>query len=184
LAEAEARQNAEHRIRKLERLISASLPGRSPAARERDGMFHPKPISLESPMFRRNHQSQKTIAPPGDRPFDDFHEWILSLPWVVERPYSLGTPGVRSFGVECEPLGRRALWLLTGLQSTNLSRTTAGIAVIVPTEAADEIEAVGWGRSVAPMPDRHKLVAVFGDLAEKRTDVEALVLTAYGCAMS
>jgi hypothetical protein len=30
--------------------------------------------------------------------------------------YSLATPGVRAFGVDCEPLGRRQLWLLTGLE--------------------------------------------------------------------
>ena len=134
-------------------------------------------------MFRRNHQSQKTLARHRDRPFDDFHEWVLSLPWVVERQYNLATPGVRAFGVECEPLGRHALWLLTGMQSGTAS-STAGIAVIVPMDAADEIEAVGWGRSIAPMPANHQLVALYGDISEKRLDVEALVLTAYGCAMS
>ena len=51
-------------------------------------------------------------------------------------------------------------------------------------DAAAEIEAVGGGRSVGSMPPHHQLVAMYGDTSEKRLDVEALVLTAYGCAMS
>jgi hypothetical protein len=63
-------------------------------------------------VFRRR---EPTTTAREVRAFDDFHEWVLSLPWVVERPYALATPGVRGFGVECEPLDRRQLWLLTGL---------------------------------------------------------------------
>jgi len=133
-------------------------------------------------MLRRNRTRQ-----PGDsgapRAFDDLHEWVLSLPWVVERPYSVGTPGVRAFAVDCEPLGRRQLWLLTGLQRA-LESDGIGIAVIVPAEVADKIETTGWGRSLAPMPDRHSMVAVYGDAVGRRADLEALVLTAYGFAMS
>jgi hypothetical protein len=133
--------------------------------------------------MHRRRREDKTAATHGVSPFDDFHEWVLSLPWVVERPYSVGTAGVRSFGVDCEPLGRRQLWLLTGLQR-QLEVDGFGIAVIVPETAASEIEAAGWGRSVAPMPARHVMVSVYGDLAAQRHDVEALVLSAYGHAMS
>jgi hypothetical protein len=113
--------------------------------------------------------------------FDDFHDWVLSLPWVVERPYSLGTPGVRAFGVDCEPLGRRQLWLVTGLQA-EMESDGFGLALIVPEEAAHEIEAARCGRSVAPMPARHAMVTVYGDL--DRSQIESLVLSAYGYAMS
>jgi hypothetical protein len=134
-------------------------------------------------MLRRQREQHEQIATESSRAFDDFHEWVLSMPWVVERRYGVGTPGVRAFGVECEPLGRRRLWLLTGLQLGS-ERRGLGLAVIVPTCAADEIEAARWGRCLAPMPGDHQMVTVSGDPRGRRRDVEALVLTAYGCAMS
>jgi hypothetical protein len=132
-------------------------------------------------IFRR--RTQDTVETQEPRAFADFHEWVLSLPWVVERPYSVGTPGVRSFGVDCEPLGRRQLWLLTGLQR-QLESDGIGVAVIVPADVAEEIEAAGWGHSIAPMPVRHAMVALYGDPCGRRGELEALVLTAYGHAMS
>jgi hypothetical protein len=133
-------------------------------------------------MLRRN-RTQQAVGSHEPRAFDDLHEWVLSLPWVVERPYSVGTPGVRSFGIDCEPLGRRQLWLITGLQRA-LESEGVGVAVIVPAEVAGEIETTGWARSLAPMPGRHAMVAVYGDAVGRRADLEALVLTAYGYALS
>jgi hypothetical protein len=133
-------------------------------------------------MIRRRREHKTTLT-NDTRPFDDFHEWVLSLPWVVEQPYSLGTPGIRSFGVDCEPLRRRQMWLLTGLQRAR-DVDGIGIAVIVPAEAAGEIEGAGRGRRIAPMPGRHAMVTLYGDALDQRADVEALVLTAYGYAMS
>ena len=129
---------------------------------------------------RRQPQTTSTQAP---RAFDDFHEWVLSLPWVVERPYSVGTPGVRCFGVDCEPLGRRQLWLLTGLEP-ECGIAGMGLAVIVPNPAAVALEDAGWGRAIAPMPAQHVLVTLSCDSLGRRGDIEALVLTAYGYAMS
>src|SRR5689334_24503869 len=107
---------------------------------------------------------KRTAHPTNGRgAHDDFHDWVRSLPWVVERPYSLGTPGVRSFGVDCEPLGRRQLWLVTGLQA-ELESDGVGVALIVPEEAAQELEAANCGRSVAPVPAGHVLGAVYGDV--------------------
>jgi hypothetical protein len=131
----------------------------------------------------RRWREEKTTSTREARPFDDFHEWVLSLPWVVERPYSIGTPGVRSFGVDCEPLGRRRLWLLTGLQR-ELEIDGMGLAVVVPSSAANDIECAGWGRSAAPMPGQHELVSVYSESIDRPQDLEALVVTAYGYAMS
>jgi len=133
-------------------------------------------------MFRRSRQD-RILSSEHAPAFDDFHEWVLSLPWVVERPYSLDTPGVRCFGVDCEPLGRRQLWLITGLDENGAS-SSHSLTVIVPRDAANDIESAGWGRPVAPMPREHMLVAVDGPSFDRRRDAEALVLTAYGCAMS
>jgi len=132
-------------------------------------------------MFRRSRDQIVSTEP--ERAFDDFHDWVLSLPWVVERPYNLDTPGVRCFAVDCEPLGRRQLWLMTGLDGAR-RRSNPSLTVIVPRAAANEIEDAGWGRIVAPMPREHSLVAIDRSSFGCRREVEALVLTAYGYAMS
>ena len=126
-------------------------------------------------MIRRERVSSS--APTMRNRPPDLHQWVLSLPWVVEWPYSVGTCGVRSFAVECEPLGCRQLWLLTGMQRSN-------IAVIVPVEAARVIEDVGWGLPVSPMPSGHVLMMPSTDVTARPRDVEALVLSAYSHAMS
>src|SRR3954447_19717920 len=131
----------------------------------------------------RRRRDHSTITHNEGGAFADFHEWVLSLPWTVERPYSVATPGVRCFGVDCEPLGRRRRWRLTGLHR-DIDPSGLGLAVIVPADAADEIEELGWGRAVAPMPAGQVLVAVDGGEVARRENVEALALTAYSYAMS
>src|SRR5258705_1271038 len=94
---------------------------------------------------RREQRTTTTVAPA----FADFHEWVLSLPWVVERPYSPGAPGVRSFGVDCEPLERRQLWLITALQR-ELDADGIGLGINVPVAGASEIEDPCRGRTAGP----------------------------------
>ncbi len=120
-----------------------------------------------------------TVAPA----FADFHEWVLSLPWVVERPYSVGTPGVRCFAVECEPLARHQLWLITGIQR-QLDMAGIGLAVIIPKTVANELEAADRAQVLAPMAGRNVLVTLHGAAMGSRQDLEAVVLTAYGCALA
>jgi hypothetical protein len=109
-------------------------------------------------------------------PADDFHRWILSLPWVVERPYSLSTPGVRAFAVDCEPLARRRMWLVSGL------RDGCGVSVIVPAETARQLELLGFTAPVAPMPPGHVLVCVRDDVDEASLDL--VVLEAHSRALA
>ncbi len=90
---------------------------------------------------------------------------------------------MRCFGIDCEPLGRRQLWLITGLHR-QVDVDGIGLAVIVPTDAAYDLEGVGQGRIVAPMPGGHTLVRVYGESLASRQELEALALTAYGHAMS
>jgi hypothetical protein len=129
---------------------------------------------------RREKPTSSTAEAPA---FDAFHEWVLSLPWVVERPCGLDTPGVRCFGVDCEPLGRRRLWLISGIRG-ELNTDGLGLAVIVPVAAAAKIEDLGWGRIVSPMPGGHVLVIVSRDSFACRQELEALVMAAYGYTMS
>jgi|tagenome__1003787_1003787.scaffolds.fasta_scaffold20789479_2 hypothetical protein len=105
-----------------------------------------------------------------------FHDWVLSLPWVVERPSPVVTPGIRTFAINCEPLGIRQLWLVTGLQHGR------GVAVVLPTARANDYEVQGVGRVMAPMPADHTLVGVT-DNADDRI-LERLILDAYSTALS
>jgi len=66
-------------------------------------------------MIRRRAQPGPR-ADTDSRILDELHEWVLSLPWVVERSFSLGTPGVRAFAADCGVLGIRRLWMITGLE--------------------------------------------------------------------
>ena len=129
-------------------------------------------------MIHRRPVQRAATAPA----FEGFHEWVLSLPWVVERPHSVATPVVRSFAVDCEPLDRRQLWLITGLQQPSCADRVS-IAVIVPIETAEAIEDSGWGERLAPIPAGHVLVTASRETGDRRREVEALTLTAYGCAL-
>ena len=133
-------------------------------------------------MLRRRRQLE-TASPEDSATPDRFHEWVLGLPWVVERPYDAGTPGLRCFAVDCEPLGRRQVWLISGLHSDS-DPEEGGVAVIVPAEAALGIEDIGWGRMVAMLSEDHVLVALNCRSADLQRTLEALVLTAYGHALS
>jgi hypothetical protein len=135
-------------------------------------------------MIRRRlaARTSRTSSLTGTPAFTDFHEWVLSLPWVVERPYSLGTPGVRTFGIDCEPLDRRQLWLITGLRKP-LDVDDVSLAVIVPDDAADAIEDAGWAYRWVPMPAGHILMRADGG-AHRPQVIEALAITAYSCAMA
>ena len=130
-----------------------------------------------------DRESRPAPAVRGGAAFDNLHEWVLSLPWVVERPFGVGTTGVRSFAIECEPLGRRQLWLITGL--LNHRRGTGdAVAVILPREAAIAAEVAGLGRQTVPMPADHVLVVAYDDAGADWLRDEALVLSAYSHTMS
>jgi hypothetical protein len=129
-----------------------------------------------------SNRRQRGAVTTSTQAFDGFHEWVLSLPWIVERPYALATPGVRCFDVDCPPLGRRQKWMLTGFRSVDPSGL--GLAVIVPVEAARYLEDLGWGRTVAPMPTRHALVTVDDQYVAYRDELEAVVLATYDYTLS
>jgi hypothetical protein len=106
----------------------------------------------------------------------EFHRWILSLPWVVERPQTPGLPGIRTVAIACEPLGVRRVWLVTGLPGGR------PVAVVVPTSLAEQWELDGVTRTIAPMPADHVLVGTRRDADD--TEIERVVLEAYGTSLS
>ncbi len=123
--------------------------------------------------FQNRARPVVTAAPR--RGLEDLHRWVESLPWVVERPITM-CAGVRMFGVDCPPLGRRRMWLVTGL-GDDATDDSDSVSVIVPEEVALAAERMGWGRRSMPMPERHALVRSTGPVDSD--SVVALVLAAY-----
>jgi hypothetical protein len=128
------------------------------------------------PRRSRRRRDRERIPAAGD---GDFFAWVLSLPWVVERPYELA-PGVRSFAVDCPPLSIRRVWLVTGLGAS--ADGAMPVSVIVPRAVSSMIENAGWGRRMVDLPADHVLMGV--DARDASADVEALVLTGYRYAMA
>jgi hypothetical protein len=115
--------------------------------------------------------------------FDRLHEWVLSLPWVVERPRDPDAPDTRTFAVDCGPLGYRSIWLVTGLHSDTDCGDT-GLAVVLPLDAASTATADGEACGVAFLPGGYVLVSPSTGPANHPLQVERLLLSAYGHAMS
>jgi hypothetical protein len=105
-------------------------------------------------------------------------EWVLRMPWVVERPDGFA-PGVRVFGVDCEPINVRRVWLVTGMGDAGPDGD--GVAVILPNYVARFVEELGWAWTAAPLPVGHVLMKA-SSFADPR-EIEALVRTAYDCAL-
>ena len=77
-------------------------------------------------MLRRRRAPSSSVVEP-TRGSSDVHEWVLGLPWVVERPTDGTRPDVRLFAVDCEPLQRRQLWLVTGLELAHDGRVRIAV---------------------------------------------------------
>ncbi len=130
-------------------------------------------------MYAEHHgRSPSTHA----RAFANLYDWILSLPWVVERPTIAGW-GRRVFAVECAPLHRKRVWLLMGQVGPDSGAArAANIALIVPIEAMRANE--GIADFTVSLPAGCVLLHVRDEVLGEREEVERLILTAYGYAMS
>jgi hypothetical protein len=126
----------------------------------------------------------------------DLNEWVLSLPWVVEQESGVGG-GVRFFGVDCEPLQRRRVWLITGFPEISSGDAIVTIAAVMP--AMSRLGTVVAGRKVyevlpraaggdlvpaLPLPPGHVLVTPRGHARHQHHTLEAFVLDAYEHALS
>ncbi len=136
-------------------------------------------------MIRRRTTSKSSPAEVTPA-FGEVVEWVLSLPWVVERPADARWPSLRIFAIDCPPLERRRMWLLTGVAKPAPDGHTYGtdLAAVMPVEASSEAEAAGWEvHRAAPSPADHVLMTLARDAVHEREDIEALVLAAYSHAM-
>jgi hypothetical protein len=127
-----------------------------------------------------NSGSARRDAPAA---FTNLRDWVLSLPWVIERRFYLGTPALRAFAIDCEPLARRQMWLITGLRRGYVD-PAGDVAVILPSDIAEAVEAEGLALPLVPMPRGNMLVVASDETATNPRAVEALVLRAYGHAMA
>ena len=133
-------------------------------------------------MLRRRRTRSSSIVEKTRRS-SDVHEWVLSLPWVIERPTDGTRAGVRLFAVDCEPLQRRQIWLVTGLELVDDGRV--GIAAVMPVAAVRSPNATGWiVHPATPLPAGHVLVMLQHESVIRRDEIETFVLTAYEHAMS
>jgi len=98
-------------------------------------------------------------------------------------------PGLRFFAVDCEPLGRRRVWLMTGALGNIAAHDciTEGFAVhvVLPTPAARRVTDTGEGLVLAPIGIEHHLVSVRVD-ARRATDdsrLETMLLLGYEASL-
>jgi len=101
------------------------------------------------------------------------HEWVTSLPWVIEESLDLAVPGVRVFAIDCEPLARHRIWLITGL------RREDDICVVLPFDDAIDAEEAGTASLLFPLTAGCVVVGL-----DEEPALEAIVLDAYGYAMT
>ena len=116
-------------------------------------------------------RTPETSAPRPTSGRDAVHGWVLGLPWIVERPYSPGVPGVRSFAVDCARVRVRSMWLVTGLPNSS------GIGVIVPESLGADLDLLRLADPIAPMPPDHVFSVVRRGL--DRRELERVLLEAY-----
>jgi hypothetical protein len=119
--------------------------------------------------------------------FSDIHEWVRSLPWVVEESTDARWPGIRAFVVDCPPLDRHRFLLASHPAGQTAFGQTYGIhlAAIMPIEASDDAEAARWNvHNALPLAAGNALVTIGGEVMRERDAVEAFVLAAYSYAMS
>jgi hypothetical protein len=137
--------------------------------------------------MNRRRTPRKTASAEVIPAFAEVVEWVLSLPWVVERPADARWPSVRLFAIECPPLERRRMWLMTGFAKPTPDGKTYGsdLAAVMPVEASGDADAAGWEVHWAtPLPADHVLMTLAPDAEHERDDIEGLVLAAYSYAMA
>jgi hypothetical protein len=86
-------------------------------------------------------------------------DWVLGLPWVIERAEFAQAPGVRCIAVECDLLDRRRIWLLVGdigWEGTDNHLIT----LVLSAELSDHALAAVSATLVAELPSGHRLVSV------------------------
>jgi hypothetical protein len=112
---------------------------------------------------------------------DQLTRWVLGLPWAIELPATPSDPTVRRFGIDCPPLGCRAVWLLVG--SFDAAALPDEIHVALPDAIATIAVAVGWATPGADIRDGRFLVGVATPTTGTELQgLQAVLQLAYQCA--
>jgi hypothetical protein len=135
-------------------------------------------------MIRRRRSPRPPIAdalrPPTS---NDLHEWVLSLPWVVERPAQSWQPSARCFAVDCAPLNRRRAWLVTDAP-WSANTDALRIAAVMPAVAVATMASDGWLVWAKSLRSERVIVLLEDGSTRARTEVEAFLLVAYNHALA
>jgi hypothetical protein len=129
---------------------------------------------------------RSAAARPGREPapLGRLHAWVLSLPFVVERPRAACDPGVRLFAVDCPPLGRRRTWLTTGPECEPGGGPDVSVSVVLPVDLGHLARAAGWTAATRELAPGHVLVTSrLGRDAGDTVDLEPMLLAAYTSAL-
>jgi hypothetical protein len=89
-------------------------------------------------------------------------------------------PELRWFAVDCEPLDRRRLWVVTGAIG-DIAADHPALHVVLPAPAARRIAEAGEGSEVASVGVEHYLVSLELDVtrAAGEARLEQILLLAY-----
>jgi hypothetical protein len=111
------------------------------------------------------------------------HRWMLSLPWVIERPGMVTAPGLRWFAVDCRPLAIRRVWALTG--ALDDSGSMWDVHLVLPRAAATSVLVFAEAELTDPITASHCLVTLpAGPRRRPAQQLEQLLLVAYAAALS
>jgi hypothetical protein len=116
---------------------------------------------------------------------EGLHDWLLSLPWVVERPGIPELPELRWFAVDCEQLHRRRVWLLRGrLTATPGDELT--VHIVIPRAAPRAVASSGAGTVVTCLAPDYELISLRLDGTEPDNGIVLgqLLLLGYETSLS
>jgi hypothetical protein len=115
---------------------------------------------------------------------DELHHWVLGLPYVMELEPVPSAPDLRRFAIDCEPLRRSAVWLLTGAFDPEVAERDVNVYAVLPQSVAQAL--VGAGGKLGPdLADDRRFVAMGApSRPSDLVGLEDVLLMAYSFAFS
>jgi hypothetical protein len=120
------------------------------------------------------HEADRDLSTPWvEGESSNLRDWLLGLPWVVERVVADAATSVRLYAIECDFLARSCIWAVTGLTGDGRD----SVSLIVPFADARAWHRSGWGKPVLRLPADDSLVTVATSI--DALGIEELALFAY-----
>ena len=103
----------------------------------------------------------------------NLRDWLLGLPWVVERAVPDDPSSARLYAIECDYFTRSCIWAVTGLTGN----AGNSLSLVVPFADARAWHRCGWGKPILRLPADDSLVTVAESV--DALGIERLALLAY-----